>query len=97
MDNMGIHTQQQDNETEDQHIQQHHSYVQHILEILVKHNLYLEPDKCTFEQGHMDYLGIVIKPSEVHMEQGKVDKVKEWKPPTNIKEVCKFLGFTGYY
>jgi hypothetical protein len=45
----------------------------------------------------MDYLGIVIKPGEVHMEQAKVNKVKEWKIPTNIKEVCKFLGFTGYY
>jgi hypothetical protein len=45
----------------------------------------------------MDYLGIVIKPSEVHMEQAKVGKVKEWKAPTNVKEVCKFLGFTGYY
>jgi hypothetical protein len=31
------------------------------------------------------------------MEQAKVDKVKEWKAPTNVKEVCKFLGFTGYY
>jgi hypothetical protein len=45
----------------------------------------------------MDYHRIVIKPEEVHMEQAKVDKVKEWKTPTNIKEVHKFLGFTGYY
>ncbi len=33
----------------------------------------------------------------VQMEQGKVDKVKEWKPPRNITEVQRFLGFTGYY
>jgi hypothetical protein len=45
----------------------------------------------------MDYLGIVIKPGEVHMEQAKVDKVKEWNTPTNVKEVHKFLGFTSYY
>jgi len=31
------------------------------------------------------------------MEQGKVDKVQAWKPPRNVTEVQRFLGFTGYY
>ncbi len=33
----------------------------------------------------------------VQMEQGKVDKVKEWKPLQNVTEVQRFLGFTSYY
>jgi hypothetical protein len=31
------------------------------------------------------------------MEEAKVEKVKDWKPPQNIREVWHFLGFTGYY
>jgi RNase H-like domain found in reverse transcriptase/Integrase zinc binding domain len=31
------------------------------------------------------------------MDDTKVDKVHNWRPPTNVTEVCKFLGFTGYY
>ena len=31
------------------------------------------------------------------MEQGKVDKVQSWKPPRNVTEVWRFLGFMGYY
>jgi hypothetical protein len=31
------------------------------------------------------------------MEEGKVEKVKDWKPPRNTTEVRHFLGFTGYY
>src|SRR5216683_6462286 len=31
------------------------------------------------------------------MEQSKVDQVKEWTRPRNVREVRKFLGFTGYY
>jgi RNase H-like domain found in reverse transcriptase len=31
------------------------------------------------------------------MDDAKVDKVCNWKPPTNVTEVRKFLGFTGYY
>jgi hypothetical protein len=31
------------------------------------------------------------------MEEAKVDKVKEWKPPKDVTQVQCFLGFTGYY
>jgi RNase H-like domain found in reverse transcriptase len=39
----------------------------------------------------MDNLG------EVQMDNTKVEKVHNWKTPTNVTEVQKFLGFTGYY
>jgi hypothetical protein len=31
------------------------------------------------------------------MDDTKVEKVRNWRPPTNVTEVQKFLGFTGYY
>jgi RNase H-like domain found in reverse transcriptase len=31
------------------------------------------------------------------MDDKKVHKVQQWLTPTNITEICKFLGFTGYY
>jgi hypothetical protein len=31
------------------------------------------------------------------MDDMKVERVHNWKVPTNVTEVCKFLGFTGYY
>jgi RNase H-like domain found in reverse transcriptase len=31
------------------------------------------------------------------MDDTKVEKVCNWRPPTNVTEVRKFLGFTGYY
>jgi len=33
----------------------------------------------------------------VEMEQAKVDKVRTWTCPRSVREVQKFLGFTGYY
>jgi hypothetical protein len=50
----------------------------------VEHNLYLKPAKCTFEQTYMDYLGSIIKPGKIHMEEAKVDKVKNWKALTTV-------------
>ena len=31
------------------------------------------------------------------MDDTKIEKVKNWQTPFNVREVQKFLGFTGYY
>jgi hypothetical protein len=31
------------------------------------------------------------------MDDTKIEKVRNWRRPTNVTEVRKFLGFTGYY
>jgi Reverse transcriptase (RNA-dependent DNA polymerase) len=97
MDDMAIHTQRQPDEMEDQHIQRHHAYVKQILDKLLCHNLFLKPEKCSFKQPSMEFLGIQITQGEVQMDDTKVEKVRNWRPPTNIIEVRKFLGFMGYY
>jgi hypothetical protein len=97
MDDMAIHTQCLEHETEEQHIQQHRSYVKRILAKLMEHNLFLKPEKCTFEQPSIKFLGVWITQGEVQMDDTKVEKVHNWRPPTNVTEVRKFLGFTGYY
>jgi len=71
--------------------------VNQVLQKLNKHDLYLNPDKCDFELPHINFLGVRVVNSTVQMEQGKVNKVKEWKPPQNVTKVQQFLGFTGYY
>ena len=31
------------------------------------------------------------------MDDTKIEKVKNWQTPFNMREVQKFLGFMGYY
>jgi hypothetical protein len=97
MDNMAIHTGQEEGETEEEHIRRHRRIVNKVLTILEENNLYLNIDKCKFEQDHIDFLGVCIENNQMKMEEGKIDKVKNWTPPRNLKEVRRFLGFTGYY
>jgi RNase H-like domain found in reverse transcriptase/Integrase zinc binding domain/Chromo (CHRromatin Organisation MOdifier) domain len=97
MDNMAIHTKRHENETELQHILRHRSYVCRVLAKLLENNLFLKPEKCTFEQPSIEFLGVRVREGTVHMDDVKVEKVRKWLPPTNITEVRKFLGFTGYY
>jgi len=58
MDDMAIHTKKTENETELQHILRHRSYVCQILTKLMKHNLFLKPEKCAFEQPSIEFLGV---------------------------------------
>ncbi len=60
-------------------------------------DLHLNPEKCVFEQDHLDFLGVHVGGGTVQMEQVKVNRVKEWTHPRNVREVRKFLGFMGYY
>jgi hypothetical protein len=97
MDDMAIHTGKKPEETEEQHLQWHHAYVKIVLERLEKHDLYLKPEKCTFEQNSIEFLGVKVENRTVQMDDEKVHKVQQWLTPSNITEIRKFLGFTGYY
>ena len=97
MDDMAIHTQCRPEESEEQHTQCHWSYVERVLVKLVKHNLFLKPEKCSFKQPSIEFLGVQITQGEVQIDNTKVDKVHNWQTLTNVMEVHKFLGFIGYY
>jgi len=97
MDNMAIHTGRNEGETEEEHIRRHRRIVNEVLAILEENSLYLNIDKCEFEQDHIDFLGVRVENNQLKMEEGKINKVKNWTPPRNLREVRRFLGFTGYY
>ena len=97
MDDMAIHTQPEKGEMPEQHLQRHHEKVRQVLKTLQDHNLFLQPEKCSFEQSEIEFLGICVKEGTVHMEEHKVEKVKNWEAPRNVWGIREFLGFTGYY
>jgi len=97
MDNMAIHTAKLPNKTDAQHLERHRKLVKRVLAKLREHNLFLKPEKCTFEQPKIEFLGVNVDQGTVQMDDTKIEKVKRWIPPHNVREVRKFLGFTGYY
>src|SRR5487761_1795964 len=87
MDDMAIHTRRQEKETEAQHLERHRSHVRTILTKLKEHNLFLKPEKCTFEQTSIEFLGVTVDQGTVQMDHRKVEKVQNWPTPTNVTEV----------
>jgi len=87
MDNIVVHTKWRPNESEEQHCECHRELIREMLTILHKHDLYLNIKKCQFEQTEVDYLGVHVGGKRISMEEAKVEKVKDWKPPRNAMEV----------
>ena len=78
-------------------LQFHERCIHRMLEKLKKHNLYLKPEKCTFKQRRIEFLGVILKNGTVQMDPAKTKGVADWPPPQNVTDVCSFLGFTGFY
>jgi hypothetical protein len=78
-------------------LEHHHEIVHKVLSRLQQYNLYLRPEKCEFEMQEIEYLGMIIRPGEVHMNPGKVAMVRDWTTPVNLREVRAFIGFANFY
>ncbi|KAL0203651.1 hypothetical protein M9458_001669, partial [Cirrhinus mrigala] len=75
----------------------HVRHVRAVLKRLIQHQLYAKEEKCQFHQGKISFLGYVISPEGVAMEESKVNAVRNWPRPKTLKEHQRFLGFSNFY
>lgn len=76
------------------------THLQHlnlVLSLLRQHQLYAKASKCSFGQPKVDYLGHIISGEGVSVDPSKIQCMKDWPQPKNIKGLRGFLGLTGYY
>jgi len=75
----------------------HDELVAEVVKRLEENDLYVKPEKCKWKVKEVEFLGVVIGPEGIKMEEGKVKGVLEWPTPKCIKDVQKFLGLANYY
>jgi len=71
--------------------------VEEILRRLEENDLYVKPEKCVWKARKIGFLGVVIGPNGIEIEEEKVEGVLSWPVPKTVKDVRKFLGLTNYY
>ncbi|KAL0152326.1 hypothetical protein M9458_052049, partial [Cirrhinus mrigala] len=76
---------------------EHIQHVRAVLQRLIKHQLYCKLEKCEFHQERIAFLGYIISPKGVAMDERKVNAVSNWPRPTTLKELQRFLGFANFY
>ena len=68
-----------------------------VLKHLEKYDLYLKPEKCSFAQTSIEYLGIFISEGQIRRDPAKVKGITDWPTPKTVKQVQVFLGFCNFY
>ena len=53
--------------------------------------------KTVFNTPKMEFLGLIIGQGKVEMDKKKLEAIEKWKPPTLVKGVQSFTGFTNFY
>ena len=77
--------------------EEHEQRLTRVLDRLREYGLKLSPEKCKFFQSNVKCLGHVISAQGVKTDPAKIEAVRSWAVPTNVRELKSFLGFTGYY
>lgn len=77
--------------------EEHESHVREVLRRLREHHLYLKISKCFLGVDTVPYLGMIISPQGISMDNEKVKAVQEWPQPKSVKDVQSFLGFANFY
>ena len=50
-----------------------------------------------FLAGAFVFLGFVVSSMGVHVDESKINAINTWPQPTNLHQVCSFLGLAGFY
>ena len=77
-------------------IADHVKHVRIVFNILRKEKLYLGPSKMQFFAEELKILGHIIDDKGISMDPHKVDKVTNWKNPTNKDLLRSFIGAVGF-
>src|SRR3989441_6228900 len=75
----------------------HMKSLQEVFDRLRNAGLKLHPKKCKFAQAEINFLGHKINGEGVSVDEKKVEVVKTWPVPKNVKELQSFLGYCNYY
>jgi len=56
----------------------------------------LNADKCEFSVDNVKFLGHIIDNTGIHPDSDKVCAIQQLNTPTNVTELCRFLGTVTY-
>lgn len=78
-------------------LEEHEARLMKVLGRLKAFGLKLSPEKCSFFQTSVKYLGHIVSRNGVETDPEKISSLKTWPVPQNLRELRSFLGFAGYY
>jgi len=76
---------------------EHRKQVKEVLRQLKANGLVVSPSKCVFHKEQVEFLGFILSPRGICMDEEKVWIIRDWPPPRRLKDMQSFLGFANFY
>lgn len=68
-----------------------------VLQVASEAGLVINWQKCKFLRKRVEFLGHILESGYVSPSERKIEAVKNFPEPTNIKQLQSFLGLSGYF
>jgi hypothetical protein len=75
---------------------EHLDHLRAVFDALRDAHLFGNLEKCTLCTDQVSFLGFVVTPQGIEVEQAKVEAIQGWPVPKTITQVRSFLGFAGF-
>jgi hypothetical protein len=59
--------------------------------------LFANLEKCTFCTERVSFLGYVVTPQGIEVDEAKMHAIQSWPTPSTVTQVRSFLGLAGFY
>lgn len=78
-------------------VEEHTEVVESVLRLFAEAGLKLNLRKCKFAYDELQYLGYVVNEHGIHPNEAHLNAIKNYKVPTNAKEVQRCIGLFSYF
>ena len=76
--------------------EEHDELVEEVIRRLAENDLYVKLEKCKQKIRKVEFLGVMIEPEGIKIEEDKIKSILDWLTPKYVKDVQKFLGLVCY-
>jgi hypothetical protein len=78
-------------------LDEHMDHLRAVFSALRDTRLFGNLEKCIFCTDRVPFLGYVVTPQGIEVDETKVEAIKSWPVPQTITQVRSFLGLAGFY
>jgi hypothetical protein len=78
-------------------LDEHIEHLRAVFGTLHEARLFANIKKCTFCTNRVAFLGYVVTPQGIEVDEAKIEGIKSWPIPITLTQLWCFLGLAGFY
>jgi hypothetical protein len=77
-------------------LDEHIEHLRAVFGALCETRLFANLEKCTFCTDRVAFLGYVVTPQDIEVDEAKIEAIKSWPIPVTLTQFQSSLGLAGF-